>query len=101
MPNDFRSRALAYGREGRVIVGLSATLPGERRPSLVAATVQGHQRLHRVAFYPTSGWVCDCIRLKPCPHIAAVALVTGQPHLAGRPEQQEAPATTGATTSTT
>lgn len=84
---DLRSRALGYVREGRVVVTTAATLPDARRPALVVATVRGHQAAYTVTLNPQSGWACTCWRTDACAHLAAVAISTGAPGYAARPEQ--------------
>lgn len=86
---DLRSKALAYVREGRVVVTTAATLPDARRPALVVATVRGQQQAHTVTLSPHSGWSCTCWRTEPCAHLAAVAISTGAPGYAARPEHGE------------
>jgi hypothetical protein len=85
---DLRSRALAYLRDGQVRAHTVATPPGAAHPCLVIATVFGHNGRYTVAYdatQPEPGrWSCVCRGSELCPHIAAVALVTGSPHLAAR-----------------
>lgn len=73
-----RSRALAALREGRVMV-LGVKLDEAWRPVHVLATVRSSRdnvRPHRVR-YSAGAWSCTCGGSEsPCPHAAAVALVT-------------------------
>ncbi|MEV0968480.1 hypothetical protein [Microtetraspora glauca] len=93
MAADVRAKALAYIREGRVLVTTVATPPDARYPCLVVATVQGHMQRYQVVRHPESGWSCDCWRTEPCAHLAAVAISCGAPGYAARtptrPENRE------------
>lgn len=82
MPTDpLRAKALACLREGRVAV--LRVLPDDRwRPELVVARVRSSRDQHpyRVQ-YREERWSCSCaagLRDEPCPHLAAVMLVTTQ-----------------------
>lgn len=76
-----RAKALACLREGRVAV--LRVLPDPRwQPVLVLARVRSSRDGHpyRVQLHG-SRWSCTCragMRDEPCPHIAAVMLVTTQ-----------------------
>lgn len=83
---DLRAKALAYVREGRVVITTATTMPEQARPVLVVATVHGHRRRYRIVRWACGTWSCTCLDAQICPHIAATALVTGSPHLAGRPD---------------
>lgn len=86
---DVRTKALAYIRDGQVRAHTVATPPGAAHPSLVIATVFGHNGRYTVAYDATQRelgrWSCVCWRSELCPHIAAVGLWAGDPHLAARP----------------
>jgi hypothetical protein len=84
---DTRSKALAYIREGRVLISTVATAPESRYPCLVIAVVQGHHRRYEVVKHPDAGWSCDC-HLGRCAHLAAVAISCGAPGFAARDEPE-------------
>lgn len=82
---DIRSRALTLIREGRVVIRHALTQEDRRSPYRVSAVVYGHTGHHRVSYGPTMPlWNCSCGRQPVCAHIAATALVTGDPSLARR-----------------
>lgn len=74
-----RSKALACLREGRVTV-LGVKLDAAWRPIRVAARVRSSRDGHPYRVQLSLGnWSCTCragMRNEPCPHVAAVALVT-------------------------
>lgn len=79
---DIRTRALAAIREGRVRIRTATTRDGDPRPHFIVAVVYGHTGRHRVVYGPTMPlWNCSCGQAT-CAHIAAVALVGGDPSLA-------------------
>lgn len=82
MSRDLRARALAYLRSGAVTILNARYDGGPRRAADITADVAGHRSTHRVT-YSRIGWWCTCpdwaVEAAPCPHIAAVALVTGHP----------------------
>lgn len=85
---DRRAKALAYLSAGQVRVHTAATPPGAALPVLVVAAVFGHTGRHTVAYdvtqEPHRRWTCTCWQVTGCAHAAAVAQVTGFPHLAAR-----------------
>lgn len=73
---DIRSKALNYLRSGAVNV-FHAQSPRDGTPAReVNALVQGHKGRYVVDFIGGI-WSCTCGRPSPCPHVAAVQLVTG------------------------
>jgi uncharacterized Zn finger protein len=80
MPSDpLRSKALACLREGRVTV-FGVKLDDGWRPIAVLARVRSSRDRHPYRVVLRDGvWSCTCragLRDEPCPHVAAVALVT-------------------------
>ena len=87
-----RSRlALDHGRSGSV--GAFET-PEERASRYLAdgrvrvvrvdaqgaeATCRGHRATYRVGYSPADGWWCDCDTSWVCPHMLALAMITGAP----------------------
>lgn len=80
MPADpMRSKALACLREGRVTV-YGVKLDDAWKPLVVLARVLSSRDRHpyRIQFRDGT-WSCDCregLHGEPCPHVAAVQLVT-------------------------
>lgn len=76
-----RAKALACLREGRVAV-LRVLPDAHWRPRLVIARVRSSRDAHPYRVRLLSGrWSCTCrdgLRDQPCPHVAAVVLVTTQ-----------------------
>jgi uncharacterized Zn finger protein len=74
-----RSKALGCLREGRVTV-LGVKLDPAWRPIAVVARVSSSRDRHPYRVRLLAGaWSCTCragLRDEPCPHVAAVALVT-------------------------
>lgn len=89
-----RQRTLKRFGAGDIRVVDVRTRPGERRATFVDAKVNGHRGLHTVTYGESAGWSCSCgcagDALAPCPHVAAVQMVTGHPSAAEKPTRGEA-----------
>ncbi|MCU1679236.1 MAG: hypothetical protein JWM93_3994 [Frankiales bacterium] len=85
---DIRAKACAKLRTGAVTIRQATTHAGERRACAVEAKVTGHTGVHTVEYSAADGWSCSCGRagdaFSPCPHVAAVQMVTGHPSAALR-----------------
>lgn len=73
-----RARALAYLRAGAVRVLAALTCPGADRPTFVEARVTGHRSTYLIRL-ELGEWLSTCRCDGPCPHVAAVRLITGHP----------------------
>jgi hypothetical protein len=84
-----RQKTLRKFGEGAVTLRTVVTIPGEQRALTVDAKVDGHRGRHSVSYSIAAGWRCSCAHpgdgLAPCPHIAAVQMVTGHPSAAEKP----------------
>lgn len=92
--SDIRNKALRYLRDGLVTMRSVTTHPGERRACAVDAQVSGARGVHKVRYDVSAGrWSCSCGRnggpFQPCPHVAAVQMVTGHPSVALRVTPEE------------
>ena len=85
-----RAKALACMRDGRVVVTEARAEPYATRPRYVVAQVRSSRPERTQAYIVDlldSTWSCTCAagnRRAPCPHIAAVQLVTGHPSAAAK-----------------
>ena len=94
---DLRAKALACLRDGRVTVtkahGAYGGAPGPQRVEAKVASSRPEHPAHVVDRWDGGEWSCTCPAHArsglPCPHIAAVQLVTGWPSDARR--EQEVP----------
>lgn len=80
MAMDVRAQACAYARNGQIRVVKAGR--GDP-PAMVRARVAG-QRCTYFVRLNDGVWVCSCSE-DGCPHVAAVALVTGHDSLARKP----------------
>lgn len=81
MARTVREQALGYLRDGRVVIRAASWVSDGPRAGGVWAEVFGHADIYRVK-HAADGWSCTCDRPAPCPHVAAVQLVTGHPSAA-------------------
>ena len=65
-------RASRYLADGRVRV-LRVDAQGAE------ATCRGHRATYRVGYSRADGWWCDCDTSWVCPHMLALAMITGAP----------------------
>lgn len=84
---DIRAQALTYLRDGKVTIGAARRPVTADRPDFVSARVIGHNGTYLVHLLD-GVWTCSCKAVtddgEPCPHLAAVKLVTGHPSEAAR-----------------
>ncbi|MGI5223592.1 hypothetical protein [Actinoallomurus sp. CA-142502] len=79
---DTRAKALAYLRDGKVLISYALGAGDDRKPRDVLAYVEGYRSTHLVRL--TAGrWGCSC-QETGCAHVAAVQLVTGHQSAAAR-----------------
>lgn len=78
-----RTKALAYLRDGNVIVRSAVPADHGRAPFQVRADVIGQNSTYLVQLTTCDGWTCTC-KNDGCAHVAAVQLVTGHKSAAAK-----------------